>query len=66
MEKFCKDLRTHAMKIINYEQKEMMQLIDEENKSYEEQKVTYAKKNLVLMMMIKMEYLEELLIIFVI
>ena len=33
MEKFCKDLRTHAMKIINYEQKEMMQLIDEENRA---------------------------------
>ena len=44
MEKFCKDLRTHTMKIINYEQKEMMQLIDEENKSYEEQKVCYICK----------------------
>ena len=40
MEKFCKDLREHATKIINYEKKkEMMRLIHEENKSYEKQKV---------------------------
>ena len=32
MEKFCKDLREHAMKINNYEKKEMIQLTDEENK----------------------------------
>ena len=44
MEKFCKDLRKYAMKIINYEQKEMMQLIDEENRSYEGQKVCYICK----------------------
>ena len=39
MEKFCKDLREHAMKIIDYEEKEMIPLTDEENKSYEKQKV---------------------------
>ena len=81
MERFCKDLRDHAMKIINYEEKEMIPLTDKENKSYEKQKVTYAKKNLVLMKMIKMhlnytikseiivitlENLEELLIVFAI
>ena len=41
MERFCKDLRNHAMKIINYEEKEMKPLSDKENKSYEEQKVCY-------------------------
>ena len=38
MERFCKDLREHAMKIINYEKKEMMQLTHEENKYNEMQK----------------------------
>ena len=32
------------MKIINYEKKEMIPLTDEENKSYEEQKVCYIYK----------------------
>ena len=50
MERFCKDLREHAMKIINYEKKEM--ITDEENKFYEEQKFCYiCKKNLAIMMM---------------
>ena len=44
MERFCKDLREHEMKIINYEKKEMIPLTDEENKSYEEQKVCYICK----------------------
>ena len=35
MEKFRKVLRDHAMKIINYEEKEMISLTDKENKSYE-------------------------------
>ena len=35
MEKFCKDLRDHAMKIINYEEKEMILRTDKETKSYE-------------------------------
>ena len=39
MEKFGKDLREHAMRIVNYEKKEMILLTDEENKFYEEQKV---------------------------
>ena len=39
MEMFCKDLREHAMKIVNYEKKEMIPLTDEENKFYEIQKV---------------------------
>ena len=45
MEKFCKDLREHTIKIINYEEKEMILLTDEENKSYEKHKVCYICKN---------------------
>ena len=42
------------MKIINYEEKEMIRLTDKETKSYEKQKfATYVKKNFVLMKMIK-------------
>ena len=41
MEIFCQDLRDQAMKIINYEKKEMIQLIDEETEFYEMQKVCY-------------------------
>ena len=44
MERFCKDLRDHAMKMINYEKKEMISLTDEENKSYEKQKVCHICK----------------------
>ena len=44
MEKFCKDLIDHAIKIINYEEKEMIQLPDKEIKSYEKQKVYYICK----------------------
>ena len=39
MEKFCKDLRDQAMKIINYEKKEIIPLTNEEKESYEKQKV---------------------------
>ena len=53
IKRFCKDLRRHAMKIIDYEKKEMIPLTYKENKSYEKQKVTYVKKDLVLIM--KME-----------
>ena len=44
MERFCKDLREHARKIIDYEKKEMIPLTDKENKSYEKQKVCYICK----------------------
>ena len=44
MEKFYKDLREHAMKIIDYEKKEMIPLTDKENKSYGQQKVCYISK----------------------
>ena len=44
MERFCEDLRDQAMKIINYEEKEMIPLTDKENKSSEMQKVCYICK----------------------
>ena len=43
MKRFCKDLKEHATKIINYEIKEMILLTDKANKSYEKQKVSYQK-----------------------
>ena len=36
MEKFCKDLKEHPMRIVNYEKKEVIPLTDEENEFYEE------------------------------
>ena len=45
MKKFCKDLRIHATKIINYEKKKMMQKYIIINKKY----ATYVKKNLIIM-----------------
>ena len=40
MEKFCKNLKEHARRIINYEKKkEIIPLTDEENKSHKKQKV---------------------------
>ena len=59
MEKSCKDLIEHVMKIINYEKKEIIPLTDEENECCEMQKVcyicmhTYAKKDLILIKMMK-------------
>ena len=44
MARFCKDLRGHTMKIINYEEKEMIRLTDKENKSYEKQKFWHMCK----------------------
>ena len=39
MDRFCKDLREHTMKITNFEEKEIILLTDTENKFYEKQKV---------------------------
>ena len=48
MEKFCKDLREHATKVINYEKKKMI------SKTIISKKfVRYAKKNLIQMIAIK-------------
>ena len=39
MKKFCKDLKQHAIEIINCEEREMPPLTHEENESYKNQKV---------------------------
>ena len=44
MKKFCKDLREHSTKIINYEKKKMTALITEEKVHYNKQKVGYICK----------------------
>ena len=44
IEKLCKKLKDHAMKIIKYKEKEMIPLTDEENKSYEKQEVCHICK----------------------
>ena len=44
MKRFCKDLKDHATKIINYEKKKMIPLTDEKNQSYEKRKVCYICK----------------------
>ena len=77
MERFSKELRDHAMKIINYEEKEMIPLTDKENKSYQMQKVCYIckeefstdnDKSIIKseIIVIPLENIEELLIIFII
>ena len=54
MKKFCKDLREHSTKIINYEKKKMISLTMEEKIHYNKQKVCYiCKKNLMIMVIIK-------------
>ena len=44
MERFCKDLRKHAMKIVNFEEKDMIPLADKKKKFYKKQKVCYICK----------------------
>ena len=44
MKKFCKDLREHAMKIINYEKKRMVPLTIKEEVCYHKQKICYICK----------------------
>ena len=41
MKMFCKDLKEQAMKIINYEKKEVIPLTDKEKESYENQEICY-------------------------
>ena len=51
MKKFCKDLKKHATKIINFEKKEMIPLTTEENESYLKKEVCHiCKKNLFLIL----------------
>ena len=81
-EKFSKDLKELAIEIINYEEKEMILLTDQEIKFMKNKKyVTYAKESFVMIkirkanmtfiikseiIVITQENLEELLIIFAI
>ena len=44
MKKFCKELREHSTKIINYEKKKMISLTKEEKLHYNKQKVCYICK----------------------
>ena len=44
MEKFCKGLREHTTKIINYEKKDMIPLTKKEEKHHNEQEVCYISK----------------------
>ena len=44
MTKFCKDLREHATKIINYEKKDMIPLTKKEEENYNNKKVCYICK----------------------
>ena len=54
MKEFCKDLKKHATKIINCEEKEMIPLTYKENNSYKNQRVFYIfKKGLLLTITIK-------------
>ena len=54
MERFCKDLKAHATKIIKYEKKEVIPLTYKKISLIKSKKfVIYAKKDLVLMMTIK-------------
>ena len=50
MKKFCKDLREHSTKIINYEEKKMIPLTKKEEENIVSKKfITYVKKNLIRM-----------------
>ena len=77
IEKLCKKLKECAMKIINYEEKEMIPLTHEENKSYNEKDKfhicekkfcidkddkNYKNKKRLKITVITQEHLEELLI----
>ena len=44
MKKFCLDLKEHASKVINYEEKEMIPLTKKEEKKQNKQKVCYICK----------------------
>ena len=44
MKTFCKDLREHSTKIINYKKKKMISLTTEEKVHYNKQKVCYICK----------------------
>ena len=67
IEKLHKKLKKCAMKIINYEKKEMIPLTKEEKKSYKNKKhVIYVKKSFVMIKMMKTILIEKRLKITVI
>ena len=79
MKNFCLDLKDHAIKIMNNEEKKEMIPLNKEEKKYNvgKKNTIYAKKDLALTMTIKsitksetilttQENIEELLIIFLI
>ena len=75
MKKFCKYLRTHATKIINYEKKKMIPLTIKEKIHYNEQEICYickkefdlnGKKNYQEIIVIIQGNIEEQLIIYLI
>lgn len=45
MKTFCKNLNEHATRIINCEKKVIILLTNEENKSYQKQKICYICQN---------------------
>ena len=60
MKKFCKDLKEHATRIINYEKKKIIPLTKEEKISYNDQKVCYiCKKELDTIDTTKSSFLER-------
>ena len=44
MKIFCKDLKDQAMKITNYEKKEMIPLTDKEKETHENQTICYISE----------------------
>ena len=49
MKKFCKDLKIHATKILNYEKKKIISLTPEKKIIMIKRFVIYARKNLILL-----------------
>ena len=47
IEKFCKDLREHRTKIINYEKKDMIPLTKKEEKNHNKEEVCYICKKII-------------------
>ena len=63
IEKLCKKLKEHAMKIINYEKKEMIPLTKEENMSHKNLlSLPYMSKSFVMIKMTKTILIEKRLI----
>ena len=50
MEKFCKDLREHAIKIVDHEKKKIILLMKKISFMKSKKSATYVKKDLVLIM----------------